>query len=174
MPLDLAVLAVLALAALLGAASGALRQVLQLAAVVLGWLAARWLGGSVAEGLARSVSPLVARAAASALLFAGVAALVSLVGALVLRATGVARAVRSPVDRGIGALLGGVKGGLVAWVLLSALAIAGTSAPRGLALSPGYSDFAALARKHNLLERLAPEGVERLERLRSGDLAPRR
>jgi membrane protein required for colicin V production len=171
--LDLAVLAVLALAALLGAASGALRQVVQLAAVGVGWLAARQLGAPVAEGLARSVSPLVARAAASALLFAGVMALVSLLGAFVLRATGVARAVRSPADRGLGALLGGVKGGLVVWVLLSALAIAGTAAPRGLALDPGYSQFASLARRHNLLERIAPAQLERIERLRSRDRGPR-
>jgi membrane protein required for colicin V production len=166
--LDLAVLAVLVLAAVLGAASGALRQLVQLGGVVLGWLAARNLGPAVADGLARSISPLVARAAASALLFGGVLALVTLAGAVVLRATGVARVVRGPLDRGVGALLGGVKGALVVWVLLSALAIAGTAAPRGLALTPGYSQFASLARKHNVLERIAPERVEQLERLRRG------
>lgn len=166
MALDLVVLLLVALAAALGAVSGALRQVVQLAAVGLGWLAARRLGAPVAEGLGRSLPPLVARAAASTVLFLGVAALVSLAGALVLRGTGVARAVRGPADRGFGALLGGVKAGAVVWILLSALALAGTAAPRTLALDPRASEFASLARRYNLLERLAPEPVRALERLR--------
>jgi membrane protein required for colicin V production len=168
MALDLAVLLIIAVAAVLGAVSGALRQVVQLAAVALGWLAARRLGTAVAEGLGRSLPPLVARSVASAVLFLGVAALVSLTGALVLRGTGVARAVRGPTDRGVGALLGGVKAGAVIWVLLSALALAGEAAPRAFALDPHTSEFAALARRYNLLERLAPEPVRALERLRGG------
>jgi len=74
--------------------------------------------------------------------------------------------VRGPADRGFGALLGGVKAGAVVWILLSALALAGTAAPRTLALDPRASEFASLARRYNLLERLAPEPVRALERLR--------
>jgi membrane protein required for colicin V production len=166
MALDLAVLLIVALGAVLGAVSGALRQLVQLAAVALGWLAARRLGAAVAEGLGRSLPPLLARSAASAVLFLGVAALVSLVGALVLRGTGFAHAVRGPADRGVGALLGGVKAGVVLWVLLSALALAGAAAPRALAVDPRASEFAALARSYNLLERIAPEPVRAIERLR--------
>ncbi len=156
MTLDLAVLALLAVASLLGAASGALRQLVQLAAVVLGWLAARQLGAHVAAGLAKSVGPLLGRAFAPLLLFLGVFAAGSLAGAIVLRATGLYRAVRTPVDRGIGALLGGAKGAIAAWVLLSALALAGGSAPGWIARPARGSDLAALAARHNLFARLDP------------------
>jgi membrane protein required for colicin V production len=151
--LDLAILAALAIAALSGAMSGALRQVVQLLAVGAGWGAARHLAAPVAGGLARTLSPLLARSAASALLFMGVFALVSLIGGAVLKGTGVARAVRGPADRGVGGLLGGAKAGAIAWVLLSALAVAGAAAPAWLPIHPRTSQFAALAAAHNLLER---------------------
>jgi membrane protein required for colicin V production len=164
--LDVAVLAVLATAALLGASGGALRQVVQLAAAVLGWLAARHLGPAVAEGFARSVPALLARAGASALLFVGTFALASLLGGAALRMTGLARIVRGPADRGLGALLGGAKGALGAWVLLSALAlVAGSPLGGGLAARTRGSDFAGLARRHNLLVRLDPERARALERV---------
>jgi membrane protein required for colicin V production len=164
--LDLAVLAALAIAALSGAMSGALRQLVQLLAVVAGWVAARQLAAPVADGLAKTVSPLLARGAASSLLFLGVFALVSLVGAAILKGTGVSRAVRGPADRGAGALLGGAKGGAIAWVLLSALAVAGSAAPRWLPIEPRTSQFAALAGAHNLLARVAPRQLEAIERLK--------
>lgn len=164
MALDLAVLAVLAFAALLGAGSGALRQAVQLLSAVLGWLAARAFAAEVASGLARSIHPLLARASASALLFLGVFALASLAGALLLRSTGLARVVRGPTDRGLGALLGGAKGALVAWVLLSAGVLVSGSGPRMLGIDLRSSDFAGLAAAHNLLVRLDPENARALER----------
>lgn len=164
MTLDLAVLAVLALAAVAGAMSGALRQLVELGGAVLGWLAARHLADPVAGGLDRWVPALVARAAAPALLFLGTWALVSLAGAFVLRATGVAAVVRGPADRGVGALLGGAKGVLAAWVLVSALLLAAGGAPRALGLDLRGSDFAVLVRSHDLLERLEPEQARALER----------
>jgi membrane protein required for colicin V production len=174
MALDLLVLAVLAIAALLGARSGALAQLVQLGAALLGWVAARQLGAAVSAGLARSVPPLLARAGASALLFLGTFALVSLVGGALLRATGISAVVRGPVDRGAGALLGGAKGGLAAWVLLSALALAGGTMPGGLAVRFDSSDFASLARRHNLLLRIDPRGARALERaLRAARAAER-
>jgi len=163
--LDLIVLAVLALTALFGAMGGALRQVVQLAAAVLGWLAARHLAAPVAAGLARSVAPLLARAAASALLFLGVAALASLLGGALLRGSGLAAAVRGPTDRGLGALLAGAKGALASWVLLSALVLAGGTFPGGLAIDLRGSELAALAREHNLLLRLDPAAARGLERV---------
>lgn len=164
MTLDLAVLAVLALAAVGGAMSGALRQLVELGGALLGWLAARHLAGAVAEGLGRWVPALVARAAAPALLLLGTWALVSLVGAFVLRATGISAVVRGPADRGVGALLGGAKGVLAAWVLVSALLLAAGDAPRALGLDLRGSDFAALVRSHDLLERLEPGQARALER----------
>lgn len=155
MRLDLAVVALLAVSAIAGASSGALRQVVSLAAVALGALAARAWTDDVAAGLSRTFRP-VARLGAPLLLFLGVAALASLAGALLLRGTGLARAVHSPADRGVGALLGGAKGALAAWVLLSALALAGPAAPDAVERLGRGSDLYALARAHNLLARLDP------------------
>jgi membrane protein required for colicin V production len=161
--LDLAALALLAVAAVLGARSGALRQVASLAAAALGVLAARAFSPAVADGLARTVSPL-ARVAAPALLFLGCFALGSLLGGVVLRWTGVARVVRGAADRGAGALLGGAKGALALWALLSALALAGDALPGPVARAARGSDFAAIARDHNLVVRLDPDAARRLER----------
>jgi membrane protein required for colicin V production len=164
--LDLVVVAGLLLAALLGAASGALRQTLQLGAALLGWVASRHLSGAVASGLGRWLPGFAARPAAAALLFFGTFALVSLVGGAILRARGLSRAVRSPADRGLGALLGGAKGALIAWVLLSALALAGGPVgPARFRLDPRASDFGRLAREHNLLVRVDPAGARRIERV---------
>lgn len=163
MTLDLAVLALLAAAALFGAASGALRQIVSLAAVGLGVLAARAWSDDVAAGLARTVSP-PARHLAPLLLFVGIFALASLVGLAILRGTGVSRVVRGPADRGGGALLGGAKGALAAWALLSTLALAGEHAPEAVLRRTRGSDFASLARAHNLVARLDPEAARALER----------
>lgn len=163
MTVDLAALALLAVAALLGARSGALRQLVSLAAAALGIVAARALSPAVGDGLARTVSPW-ARGAAPAFLFVGAFALASLVGAAVLRWTGVSRVVRGPADRGAGALLGGAKGGLAIWALLSGLALAGDALPRSVAGRVRGSDFAALARDHNLVVRIDADAARRLER----------
>ena len=170
MTLDLVVLAVLAVAALLGAASGALRQAVSLVAAVAGWLAARHLSAPVGHGLEAHLPRAVARPAAGALLFLGGYALASLVGHLALRAGGLARAVRGPADRGAGALLGGAKGGLAVWVLLSALALVGR--PVG-PFDPAQSDCAALAAAHNLLARIDPAGVRTLRRIVAAARDPR-
>lgn len=163
--LDVAVLAVLAVAALHGAAGGALRQLVQLAAAVAGWLAARHLAAPVAAGLARWAPAFLARPAAAALLFVGGFAVVSLLAGLALRATSVSTVVRGPADRAIGALLGGAKGMLVVWVLLSALALAGDALPARLEAGVRGSEYASLARAHNLLARIDPSRARLLERV---------
>ncbi|HYG69556.1 MAG TPA: CvpA family protein, partial [Anaeromyxobacteraceae bacterium] len=165
MALDLVVLAVLVAAALGGAVSGALRQVVQLAAVAIGWLAARQFAPSVAEGFGRTVPGFVARPAASVLLFLGGAALVGFAGRAILNARGLAHAVRGPSDRGVGALLGGAKGALVVWVFLSAATLAGAFRLGPVHVDPDESDFAGFARDHNLLARVDPEKARTLERL---------
>ncbi len=163
MILDLAVLAILAVAALLGASSGALRQLVSLAAAALAVLAARTLALPVGDGLARTFTP-VARYVAPVLLFVGTLALASLAGAAILRATGIAAVVRGPADRALGALLGGAKAALAAWALLSAVALAGNALPRALARPVGASDFAALSRAHNLIARLDADAARTLKR----------
>jgi membrane protein required for colicin V production len=162
--LDLVILAALALAALTGAASGGLRQVVQLAAVVLAAVAARTLSAPVARGLGTAISPVLARGAAPAVVFLGSLALASLVLGALLRATGLSRAVRGPADRAAGAVLSGAKAALGAWVLLSALAVVGNALP-WLGRQGEKSQFASFAREHNLLERLAPDQVQAVEDL---------
>ncbi len=163
--LDVLVLVALALAALHGAVGGALRQVVQLLAALVGWLAARHLAAPVAAGLARWFPGFLARPGAAVLLFVGAFALVSLVGAVVLRATSVSTVVRGPTDRAGGALLGGVKGALVVWVLLSALALAGGTLPGRVGASARGSEYVSLARDHNLLMRIDPAKARLLERV---------
>jgi membrane protein required for colicin V production len=151
--IDLVVLAFLAAFALAGAVSGALRQLVSLVAAGAGVLASRAWSADVGAGLARRFSG-AARPLAPALLFFGAFALVSIAGALLLRAGGVSRVVRGPADRGVGALMGGAKAGVVAWALLSLLALAGDVAPDRVRAAARASDLAALARAHNLVARL--------------------
>jgi hypothetical protein len=132
--------------------------------VVVAVLAARALSGPVAEGLATQLAPALARGIAPALVFGGVLALVSLGGSALLRATGLRRAVNSPADRAGGAVLSAAKTLAVVWLLLSALAVAGDALPR-LGRQAERSQFASLAREHNLLERYAPGPVEAIEDL---------
>lgn len=164
--LDLAALGAVALAALLGASSGALRQLVQLGAMVAGILAARQLAAPVAAGLARFASEPVARVVAPAFLFLGITALVSLVGVALLRGTAVSRVVHGPADRGAGALLGGAKGVLGAWALLSIASHAAALAP-AVERAVGASQLASLAARHDLVERLAPGSARALDRLRA-------
>ena len=166
--LDLSALLVLVLAALLGAASGALRQLVSLAGAVAGVVAARALAKDVGDGLARTVAP-VARPLAPVLLFFGIFAAASLVGGMLLRATGLARVVRGPVDRAAGALMGGAKGALAAWVLLSTFVLAREHLPERARAWAAGSDFAAVARAHNLVARLDPEAARKLEKLGGED-----
>lgn len=163
--LDVIVLAVLAIAALHGATGGALRQLVQLGAALVGWLAARHLAAPVATGLGRWFPGFLARPGASVLLFVGAFALVSLLGTLALRGTSMATVVRGPTDRGAGAILGGAKGALAVWVLLSALALAGGVLPGRFGHVGLGSEYLGLAREHNLLARIDPARARLLERL---------
>lgn len=169
MNLDLACLAVLVLAALGGAVSGALSQLLQLAAGFAAWLAARALGPTLSLALARYLPPLAARPLARLGLFVTVLVLASLLGRLLLRGL-FGEALRGPGDRAAGALLSAAKGGLVLWAALSALALYGKPLRvAGFRVDPAGSDFAAVAREHNLLaDTRLPDVLERL-----GGEAPR-
>lgn len=165
MAIDLAAIGILALAAAFGAASGALHQGVQLAGMAVGWLAAWNLGAPVASGLARWLPREAARGAAGLVLFVGFSVLAAWVGHRFLATRGVAGAVRSPPDRGLGALLGGAKAALVVWVALSALALAGGRVALGrFAVDGRGSGLLEVAREHNLLVRWRPVADRALER----------
>ncbi|HSM91897.1 MAG TPA: CvpA family protein [Anaeromyxobacteraceae bacterium] len=169
MVVDLAAVTFIALAAAFGSSAGALHQLVQLAGAVVGWLAAWNLGPPVARGLARWVPPARASLGAGLLLFLGFAILAAWVGHRLLATRGLERAVRSPPDRGLGALLGGAKWALVVWMALSALALAGGRVALGrFAVDGEGSDLLAAAREHNLLVRWRPAADEALKRLGSG------
>jgi membrane protein required for colicin V production len=151
--LDLAVAGIVVLLAVLGAVSGALRQLLRLGAAVVAYLVARLLGPPVAAGLIQSLPAPAARATAGLVLFFAAFVVAMLAGNLLLhsRKDGPRP---GPADRALGALLGAAKASLVLWVVLSALAIVDRPVgPSWFRLDPSHSDFAALARRHNVLER---------------------
>jgi membrane protein required for colicin V production len=163
--IDLATVAILALAAAFGSASGALHQLVQLGGMAIGWMAAWHLGAPVARGITRWFPQGTARGAAGLLLFLGFGILGAWVGHRLLAARGFSGAVRSPPDRGLGAVLGGAKAALVLWIVLSALALAGGRVSLGrFVLDGSESDLVDLARKHNLLTRWRPAANEALER----------
>ena len=148
MLVDAAVLAFLAAAALLGALAGLLRPLFLFAGASLGWLAARHLSAPVGDVLARVIPSGAAHPVAAVLLFTVVTAVVAIAGRRLARAPeGGGR----PLDRGAGALLGGLAAAAAAWV---GLAVADAVAP---ALSApwqagiAHSDMAALVRQHDVL-----------------------
>jgi membrane protein required for colicin V production len=147
--LDLAVLGLVLLAAVAGAFSGALRQVLKLAALVAGWAAARW----VAPRLVRELD--VRSSATWALVVAATFVVGWLAGSLLAKA--IRRAVQGEeeepgrLDRLLGAVLGAAKGVLVAWVLLSLLTLLGGRLVLGsLRVESRGSRAAALAARYDL------------------------
>lgn len=164
--LDLVVLGFLLLFAVAGAFSGLLRQVVQLGAVVAGWLAAAHLAPRLVGPVLGSRPQPWERGALAVACFAGAVALVGLVGRAVARELQGPGGAPGPTDRALGALLGGLKAALAAWVLLSALALAGGPVVVGsLRIDPRASDFGSLAARHNLLEAAAPRQARVLERL---------
>ncbi len=164
--LDLAVLGLLLLFAVAGAFTGALRQLVKLGAVVAGWLAARHLAPLLSGPVLGARPGAWQRGLLAAVCFVAVVLLVGLLGRAVARRLQGPDGRPGPVDRAAGALLGGVKAGLAAWVLLSALALArGPVVVGSLRLDLRGSDFGALAARHNLLEAAVPRQARLLERL---------
>jgi membrane protein required for colicin V production len=154
--LDLGCLAIVTLAAVAGALTGALAQLASTGATAAGWAGARWLAPAVAPLLQGRVPAFAAHPVASVLTFAGCAT----VAALSLRALGAAARARGAlggrVDRAVGALLGGAKAALVLWVLLSALALWGRAVHVGpVHLDPRGSELVAAARERSALGRHA-------------------
>ncbi len=158
MVIDLVILGVVLLFAVLGALSGAARQVANLVALGAAYFAARQLGPVVAPRLAEAVNgPLLAGVVLGTLLvflvvlFAVRYALTSLLRWLLGARDEEGRA----MDQFLGFVLGALKAGLVAYVVLSGLtfveqhvAVAG----RRLGVSPEGSVAVTLARRYNLFE----------------------
>jgi membrane protein required for colicin V production len=155
--IDLTVLCVVLFFGLLGAISGAARQLGHLLALGLAALAAGPVGTRVAPLLAEAADVrqgAVARVAASILVFLVVYLLVRLVATpLLRRALAGEEEERAGTDRALGFVLGGLKVAALAYVLLSAatfvedeVRVAGRSTDLGL----GDSVLAALARRYNL------------------------
>lgn len=166
MALDLVVIGLLLLFAVLGAISGALRQLLTLGAISVGALAARAWAPAVAERAAASLPRPVGLGVAALVLFLGISAAVGLVGRLLLRWVGAGTARWGAPDRAVGALLGAAKAGLAAWVVLSALVLLDRPLRIGsVGIDARQSDFAQLAREHNLLDTWHSPTAETLKRL---------
>jgi len=159
--IDLLGLAVLAAGAATGALTGALRQVVHLAALGLSALLAPALSPLLAGPISRllprpELGAPVAALGALVLSFA----LLSVGGHLLLRGRGGGR---RPADRGLGALLGGFQAAVGVWAALSLLVL--WDRPVGgkeLRLDPREGDLAAFAREHNLLEAVLPEELRQL------------
>jgi membrane protein required for colicin V production len=164
--LDHALLALVALFALAGAFSGALRQLIKLAGVVAGWLAAVHLAPRLAPWLFGARPLPWQRAAAAVGAFAAAALLVSILGGLLRRAVQGPEGRPGPADRALGALLGGAKAALAAWVVLSALALAGGRVHLGpWSFDPRASAAGAFAARHNLVAAADPAAARKVEQL---------
>ncbi len=165
MVLDASLLAVLVVAAVLGALSGLLRPLFLFAGAALGWLAARHLAEPVGRVLASVVPASAARPAAAVLLFLLVAGLVAYLGRRLSRnREGEGR----PLDRAAGALLAGMAAAATAWVGLAVAEAAAPSLPAGWQAALSRSDLAALVRENDLLgdwRRRAETGLATLLRV---------
>lgn len=153
MTLDLVCLLVLLAGAALGAMSGAVRQLFQLAVVVGAVLGARYFSAPVAGALSGVLPKAAALPVAAALLFVALVIALGIASKLVVGAAEAAGALRGPLDRGLGALLSGTKAALTLWLALSALTLWGAGVPlERVRLDPQKSDFVAFARDLNLIK----------------------
>jgi membrane protein required for colicin V production len=146
-----------------GALSGALRQLVQVAALVAGWLAANAWGGALAERVFGASAWPWQRALSGGLCFVAAMLAVGLAGRfLVARGAGAGGKPRGG-DRGLGALLGAVKGGLLAWLLLSALVRFSPLELGSFRLEAGRSELGSLAARHDLLGAILPRQARGLD-----------
>jgi membrane protein required for colicin V production len=162
--LDLAVLGLLLLTALAGALTGALRQVLKLAGVVAGWSAARFLAPQLLRQL--HAPSEVTRVVVVAATFLLAWLLAALLGRAIRRAVQGEEERPGWFDRLLGAVLGAAKGALLAWLLLSLLALLGGRLAFGsFRVESRGSQAAALAARHDLLSLGSPGAVRSAQRL---------
>ncbi len=162
--LDLALLGLVLLAAVAGAVSGALRQVLTLAGVVAGWAAARFLAPRVVQQLHAPTA--LTRALVTGAAFVVAWMLVAMLARAIVRAVQGEEESPGGFDRLLGALLGVAKGVLVGWVFLALLALLGGRLALGpLRVESRGSKAAALAARHDLLSLASPGSARTAQRL---------
>ena len=161
MPLDLACLAVLVLAAVAGAFVGAAPQLANLLAVLAGWGGARVLGPKLAPAIQGHVPAFAAHPIAGVAAFLACTAAGTIVARLILAIAPFGRAQGGGVHRGAGALLGGAHAAMVVWVALSALAVWNRPVRVGsFVVDPERSEFVGFARECNAFGSLAPPSRE--------------
>jgi len=155
---DLVLLGLVLLFALWGAFQGISKQLANLVAVPVAWLAAGPLGELGGPALAKqlSTSLVVGRVAAGFLVFVVVFIVVRLVvAALIRRLLSDGKSDDRGTDRALGALLGGLKVALVAYVVICALSFIESNVQvmgKRLSLSPKDSLSFTFARSYNLFE----------------------
>ncbi|MFL5274660.1 MAG: CvpA family protein [Anaeromyxobacteraceae bacterium] len=150
--LDLACLAMILLSAGIGAFMGALAQLASAGATAVGWAGARWLAPHLVPLVRARVPAFAAHPVASLIAFGACAGVAALVLRALAAALGDDRGTLGRVDRGLGAIVGGAKAGVVLWIGLSALALWGRPLRFGpVDLDPTGSDLVAFAREHNAL-----------------------
>lgn len=158
MTLDLALLGLIGFFALLGAITGASRQVAQLVGMAAALLFARPVGAFVGPYLAQLlklpllVSSLAATMAAFALVLLGVRSAVTYG---VQRLLGGNNPEERRLDRALGFAFGGLKVAFMAYVVLCALAFVEDNVAFGgqrLHLTAPHSTAFSLARRYNLFE----------------------
>jgi membrane protein required for colicin V production len=162
MSIDVTLLCAVLLFGVLGAVSGASRQLGNLAALAAAVVAARPLGAQVVPYL-RQAGPLPRwLEGVLGMLLAGLATYVLvrlLVTALVHRLLAREGEARGGADRTLGFLLGGLKVAAVAYALLSTATVVESAfreSGRQLDLGLSGSRAAELARSHNLFDLLRP------------------
>ncbi|MCP3141093.1 CvpA family protein [Pyxidicoccus xibeiensis] len=167
MVIDLIILGLVVFFAIIGAITGASRQVANLVGLAVGYFASRQLGRVLGPRLADALGgPLfLGVVVGTVLVFICVwLAVRYALGALLLRILGSGKHSEDRgVDRFLGFILGGAKMGIIAWVLLSAIAFFEQHvvvAGRRVGLSPKESLSISLARRFNLFEmtQFAPVG----------------
>ena len=148
--LDLACLAVVALASIGGAFAGAIPQLAHLGALVAGVAGARALGPMVAPLLQGRVPAFAAHPISVLLAFLACTVGVTLVVRLLFRFTPLRRIPGGRADRGLGAMLGGLQALVVVWVALSAFSVWNRPLRLGeFVADPSRSELVGLAREYN-------------------------
>jgi len=156
--IDLTILCVVLFFALLGAYTGAAKQIAHMVGLVAAYFVSRRLGPVVAPRLAEALGTplLIGVLLGSMLLFIFTLVVVRYaLGSLLQRVMTGRNPDNRGLDRAIGFVLGGAKVGIIAYVLLSALSFVEQHvvvAGKRLNTSPKDSRAFALVRQHNLFE----------------------
>lgn len=158
MTLDIFILLLVGTFAFIGAFSGAAKQIGHWVGLIVGWIASRSLGPLFGPMFAKNagVPLLIGTVAMSFLIFILVMVAVRYAAKVLLRRILAGKDPQNrTADRVFGFILGGLKVGLITYVILSALSFVENNvaiAGRKLGLSPKDSVLFGVVRKYNLFE----------------------